>query len=139
MKKIILSTAFLVCAVFINLNSYADASANSLVDPDSIDPEIEQVMYIIEPTDLKVHQYSNGIPSSFNVKLCNVCQTKTYAFAKDSSLLLNEISLEIDDLAISLIKKNFNKIQLGIDRSNGTISYLYLGGINELTPPMQEL
>lgn len=119
-------------ALFISTTCQAELSINSLVDPDSIDPEMSQVMYTINTQDIKVQQYNNGVPSSFYLKLCNTCRVKVYQLVNNAPLLLNERAIKIEDLAISLIKKGFRTVQLGIDRTSGTISYLYLGGVNEL-------
>lgn len=127
MHKLILGIVF-----FISTYCYADLSANNLIDPDSIDPDMSQVMYRIDAKNLKIQQYSNGAPSAFTLKLCNTCKMKTYKLAESPSLLLNEAPLKIGDLATSILKKGFTEIQLGINRTNGTISYLYLGGVSEL-------
>jgi hypothetical protein len=89
-------------------------------------------MYLISPKDIKTTSYEGGSPSSFDLKLCQDCRVKSYTLQTNAELLLNEQPLAIKDLAISLIKKKFNVIQLGIDRSTKTITYLYLGGISEL-------
>lgn len=127
MHKLILSIVF-----FISTFCYADLSVNNLVDPDLIDPEMTQVMYIIDSQDLKIQQYSNGIPSALSLKLCGNCKVKVYKLTKNPSLLFNESSFKIDDLATILLKRGFNDVQLGINRTSGTISYLYLGGRSEL-------
>jgi hypothetical protein len=91
-------------------------------------------MYNIKPTDIKVSAYTNGFPSSLNLQLCDNCSIKNYRLPNDAPLLLNEVALEPKDLTISLIKKKFDSIQLGINRDTASINYLYLGGISELTP-----
>lgn len=102
------------------------------VDPDLIDSEMTRVMYVIHPNDIKATAYQSGHPSAFTIKLCKGCQTKSYSLEKKAELLLNEQPLALKDLTITLIKKKFDVIQLGIDRSNKSITYLYLGGISEL-------
>lgn len=103
----------------------------SAIDPDLVDVEMVKVMYQIAPKDLKTRTYQQGVPSEFNIKLCSHCQIKPYSLIKDAELLLNEQPLALEDLTITLIKKKFDVIQLGIDRSNKTVTYLYLGGISE--------
>lgn len=103
------------------------------IDPSSIDPEMVDVMYLISPRDMKTTAYKGGFPHRFDLKLCKQCLIKSYTLKNNAEFLLNEQPLAIEDLAIQLIKKKFDVIQLGINRSNNTITYLYLGGINELT------
>jgi hypothetical protein len=103
------------------------------IDPDLIDPEMIQVMYRIPPDNLKILAYQNGSPSVFNLKLCMNCQIKPYTLKKEAELLLNDETLALKDLTISLIKKKFDSIQLGINRSTKTVTYLYLGGTGELS------
>lgn len=123
-----LLTSFLLLASLIGLTHTPVTSAN---DPDLIDVEMTKVMYIIGPDDFKISGYQNGNPSALSLKLCQECQIKPYALVESAELLLNEQPLALKDLTITLIKKKFNAIQLGIDRSNKTITYLYLGGISE--------
>jgi len=88
-------------------------------------------MYLIGPDDLKTSAYKSGFPSAFNIKLCDNCQIKSYQLKNQAELLLNEQFLLLTDLTLTLIRKKFDVIQLGIDRSENTITYLYLGGISE--------
>jgi hypothetical protein len=113
--------------------SLAQEAITTPIDPDLVDTEMTRVMYLIGPNDLKTSNYKNGFPSVFNLKLCDNCQIKPYQLKDQAELLLNEKPLTLKDLTITLIKKKFDVIQLGIDRSNKTISYLYLGGISELS------
>ena len=103
------------------------------IDPDLVDVEMIHVMYLISPSDLKTSNYKDGFPSVFNIKLCQSCQIKPYQLKDQAELLLHEQPLALKDLTIALIKKKFDEIQLGIDRSNKTVTYLYLGGISEST------
>jgi hypothetical protein len=103
------------------------------LDPDLIDAEMAEVMYRITPSDLKTIAYNKGSPSVFNIKLCQVCQIKSYALEKGAALLLNDQALALEDLTIALIKKKFDSIQLGINRSTKTVTYLFLGGTGELS------
>ncbi len=101
------------------------------IDPDLIDPEMTNVMYVIGAKDIKISAYSSGSPSALDLRLCNNCQVKSYQLADNAELLMNENPLLLSDLTIHLIKKKFDVIQLGIDRSKQTVSYLYLGGMSE--------
>ncbi len=124
---------FFSLALFVSTVCQADLSSQRLIDPDSIDATMTQVMYRIPLNDLKIKRYSNGFPSAFTLKLCPQCQTKTYNLAQPPSLLLNSKELKIEDLATTLLKKEVEQVQLGINRTDGTISYLYLGGLDELS------
>lgn len=117
--------------LLISSSSFAQKTVLMEIDPDSIDPEMVRVAYIISIDDLNIQSYSNGIPSTLSLKLCNRCKIKTYKLAKSLPLLLNEKPLKADDLTAALLKKVVDEIELGIDRANGTISYLFLGGISE--------
>lgn len=101
------------------------------IDPDLVDAEMTRVMYTISPSDIKISSYKSGSPSIFTIKLCGNCQQKAYTLKDAAELLLHEQPLTLKDLTRALIKKSFKTIQLGIDRSNKTITYLYLGGISE--------
>ena len=103
------------------------------INPDLIDIEMTKVMYRITPSDLQTIAYHNGSPSVFNIKLCLACQIRPYTLEKGAELLLNDQALALKDLTIALIKKKFDSIQLGINRSTKTVTYLYLGGTGELS------
>lgn len=128
---------FILILVLISSSPLAQVDSTSSVDPDLIDVEMTHVMYRIAPSDLKTTAYQDGSPSAFNLKLCKTCFIKSYSLIKDAEILLNEHPLALKDLTISLIKKKFDVIQLGIDRSNKTVTYLYLGGISELNTKKQ--
>ncbi len=125
------SLLLLFTFIFSYLGSSSTLAAGT-IDPNLIDPEMTNVMYLISPDDIKTTAYQSGAPSSFNLKLCKACQIKSYSLKSGAELLINEQPLPISDLAIQLIKKQFDVIQLGIDRTNHTVTYLYLGGIDEL-------
>jgi len=115
----------------IGSTSLAQNTESTAIDPDLIDVEMTKVMYIIPPNDLKISTYDRGQPAAFNLKLCKTCQVKPYSLQDNAELLLHEQVLALKDLTITLIKKKFDVIQLGIDRGNKTITYLYLGGLSE--------
>tara|TARA_B110001454_G_C12434644_1_gene315104 strand:+ start:25 stop:438 length:414 start_codon:yes stop_codon:yes gene_type:complete len=133
MRLLLLSFALIFSYLGSASTLAADSSNLDLIDPNSIDPEMTSVMYLISPDDIKTTAYKSGAPSNFNLKLCKACQIKPYSLKIDAELLLNEQPLTINDLAIQLIKKQFDVIQLGIDRTTNTITYIYLGGISELS------
>ncbi|MFT4907392.1 MAG: hypothetical protein ACI978_001474 [Oleispira sp.] len=112
---------------------FAQMATPTGLDPDLIDPEMADVMYRIAPSDLKTISYQNGSPSVFNIKLCQACQIKPYRLEKGAEILLNDQTLALKDLTVALIKKKFNSIQLGINRSTKTVTYLFLGGTGELS------
>lgn len=122
----------LTIILFISSHSLAELTIAKGIDPDLVDSNMTQVMYMISPKDIKITSYTGGFPSSLDLKLCNACMIKSYSLKSNAELLLNEQPLAIKDLAINLIKKKFDVIQLGIDRSTKAITYLYLGGISEL-------
>lgn len=124
-------TLLTITFLLISSWSLAQTLNNSRIDPDLIDPEMSRVMYLIGPKDIRITSYRSGHPSAFELMLCEGCQKKEYQLAKDAELLLDEEVLAVKDLAINLIKKEFDVIQLGIDRSNRTVTYLYLGGLSE--------
>jgi len=120
----------LLLLLLIGSISFAQVNSSE-IDPDLVDVEMVKVMYQVAPSDLKTRSYQQGVPSEFNIKLCPHCQIKPYSLNKDAELLLNAQPLALEDLTITLIKKKFDVIQLGIDRSNKSVTYLYLGGISE--------
>lgn len=131
MRSLIFSFIFIFSTIG-SVNTFAAAPNNSDgIDPNLIDPEMTNVMYLISPRDIKTTAYKGGFPNLFNLKLCKNCQIKPYTLKENAEILLNEQPLAIDDLAIQLIKQQFDVIQLGIDRKNSTVTYLYLGGISE--------
>lgn len=111
----------------------AQETSRANIDPDLVDAEMSQVMYRIAPNDLKTIAYHNGSPSIFNIKLCQTCQIKPYVLEKGAELQLNDQALALKDLTIALIKNKFHSIQLGINRSSKTVTYLFLGGTGELS------
>lgn len=52
---------------------------------------------------------------------------KTYKISDSAVLELSRKPLKRSDLTIELMKKEFNKIRIGIDRTKGEIIYLRLG------------
>ena len=133
MRLLIISCMLIFSSIGSAFTLAAAPSNPSGIDPSSIDAEMVNVMYLISPNDMKTTAYKSGLPHSFDLKLCKNCQIKPYTLKDNAELLINEQPLAIGDLTIQLIKKKFDVIQLGINRSDNTISYLYLGGINELT------
>lgn len=118
--------------LFSSLSS-AELDISNSIDPNLIDPEMTQVMYLIGKNDVKTTSYKSGHPSAFELKLCTTCMKKTYLLKIGADLKIDAQPLAIEDLAINLIKKKFDVVQLGIDRTTNTITYIYLGGISELS------
>lgn len=133
MRLLIISCMFIFSLIGSVFTLAAVPTNPSGIDPSTIDSEMINVMYLISPNDMKTTAYKGGFPHRFDLKLCTNCQIKSYTLKDNAELLINEQPLNIGELTIQLIKKTFDVIQLGIDRSDNTITYLYLGGINELT------
>lgn len=127
-----------ITLILITISAYGQQDPDLLLDPNSIDSEMTKVMYRIGPKDIRTTSYSSGHPSAFELKLCDNCQKKVYQLEKNAHLLLNEEPLALADLAINLIKKKFDVIQLGIDRNKQSVTYLYLGGLSEASPMQLE-
>lgn len=117
--------------LFLSSWTIAQTQNQTDIDPDAIDPEMTKVMYLITADDIRITSYHGGQPSEFELKLCSGCQRKKYQLASEADLLLDGNPLPLKDLTISLIKKKFDLLQLGIDRTNRSITYLYLGGMSE--------
>lgn len=118
--KLLLST---LCFTLLSFNpaSYA------LVDPDSLDPSMPVVSYLIPATDLNIAAYKHGLPSHLKVILCDVCLEKTYLLSSDAILESSRQPLDKSKLTASLLKKDFSQIRLGVDRVKSEIIYLHLG------------
>ncbi len=131
----LLLTTFCIALLSFNHSSYA------LVDPDSLDPSMPVVSYLIPTHSVKIASYKQGAASHLSVMLCYNCQEKTYPLA--SSVILKSFRQPLDrsELTINLLKKNFDQVRLGINRMKGEIIYLHLGAsINdELSPDQKEI
>lgn len=107
--------------------SYAN---NELVDPDSINPSMPVVSYLISESNLEIMAYRLGSPSKLKVKLCQQCSEKIYILDPDAELRLLKQPLATTKLTEALLKKDHPKLRLAINRSKGMIIYLHLG-VNE--------
>lgn len=119
MKKILTTLCFTLLA----LSQYSHA----LVDPDSLDSGLPVVSYLIPADNMKIESYAQGKPSHLRLVLCRNCMEKTYKISDSAVLELSRKPLKRSDLTIELMKKEFNKIRIGIDRTKGEIIYLRLG------------
>ena len=117
-----------------NHSSYAQ------LDPDHLDPSMPVVSYLISADNIKIASYRQGSPSHLSVILCNNCKEKTYALAPTATLESFNQPLKQSELTIKLLKKEFEKVRLGVDRAKGEIIYLRLGASvdDELSPQQQE-
>jgi hypothetical protein len=124
----------LIFTLFLSIYSITSSQAAQPleIEPDLIDAEMTLVMYRIEPNSLKTIAYKNGYPSTLNIKLCQACRIKPYTLEINAEILLNEQPLALEDLSIELIKKNYDSVELGLNRSTQAVTHLYLGGISEL-------
>lgn len=130
MKKILNALCFTLLAM--SQYSY------SLVDPDSLDPSMPVVSYLIPAADMKIESYRQGKPSHLSLILCPNCIEKTYKISDNAVLELSRAPLKKDQLTIQLMKKEFSKIRVGIDRTKQEIIYLRLNASANDELPEQE-
>lgn len=126
-----------LCSTLLSFNH----SSYALVNPDSLDPSMPIVSYLISTDNISITSYSKGSPSHFAVTLCNNCKEKTYSLAPSATLRTFRQPLDKSELTINLLKKKFSKVRLGIDREKSEIIYLHLGASadDEITPQQQNL
>lgn len=117
--KLLLST---LCIALLSFNN----SSYALVDPDALDPNMPVVSYLVFTKNVKIASYKQGSPSHLKVILCDICLEKSYPLASDVTLELSSKPLKKLELTENLLKKNFEKVRLGIDRAKGEIIYLHL-------------
>lgn len=118
--KILLST---ICFAFLTL-SYP---AYSLIDPDSLDPSMPVVSYLISSDNIKIKSYRQGVPSHLTITLCNNCIEKTYSIATTATLKYLRKPIDKSDLALRLLQKKYPLVRLGINRSTQEITNLQIG------------
>lgn len=116
----------LLSAFFIALLSFNNSSF-ALVDPDSLDPSMVVVSYLISSENIKITAYHQGSPSKLSVKLCKNCIVKTYLLDPKAEFKLFNQPLNKTKLTEILLKKGFTQLRLAINRSKGMITYLYIG------------
>lgn len=104
--------------------SHADSS---LVDPDSIDPSMPVVSYLVPESNLEITAYHLDSPSKLKVKLCRTCLEKTYLLDPKAELKLLGEPLDKAILTETLLKKEFPLLRLIVNRSKGMIIYLDIG------------
>ncbi|MFT4764037.1 MAG: hypothetical protein ACI9OH_001130 [Oleispira sp.] len=116
---------FILLAVSCSSMSFSAAELSIIkVDPDTLDPTMPFVIYNIGPKDLSIASYRQGKPSHFTLSLCQACQEKTYPLSPEARLTLNQQTITQSDLAIIVMKKEFNYISLSINRSTKSIDFL---------------
>jgi hypothetical protein len=101
------------------------------VDPDNIDPTMPFVIYNIGPKDLSIASYRHGKPSHFTLLLCKRCKEKTYKLNPEAQLMLNQQAITNSDLALIVMKENFNYITLTINRSTSSIDFLTFDAVRK--------
>jgi hypothetical protein len=114
----------------VSFSSTADLEIDK-VDPDNIDPTMPFVIYNIGPKDLSISSYRNGKPSHFTLLLCKICKEKAYKLNPDAQLMLNQQAITKSDLALIVMKKNFNYITLTINRSTSSIDFLTFDAVRK--------
>lgn len=130
MKKILTT----LCFVLITFSSYS----YSLVDPDSLNPSLPVVSYLIPSADMNIESYRQGTPSHLRLILCRNCMEKTYKISENAVLESSQNELKKGQLTVQLMKKEFAKVRVGIDRTKGEIVYLRLGASAYDELPNQE-
>jgi hypothetical protein len=118
--KRLLST---LCIALLSFNN----SSFALVDPDSLDPSMSVVSYLISSENLEITAYHLGSPSKLTVKLCKICNAKTYLLDPRAKFKIFNQPLNKTKLTEILLKKEFTQLRLAINRSKGMITYLYIG------------
>lgn len=124
MKLIYLLSVFFTSLIYSTLSVAAGDILTTKVDPDSIDPKMKSVVYHISPENLSIASYRQGNPSHFKVNLCRVCNEKTYQLSPTAELSYNEQALTSRDLALLVMKKEYNHITLTINRAKQSIDHL---------------
>lgn len=102
-------------------------SSYALVDPDSINPSMPVVTYLIPASNLKIAAYRLGSPSKLTVKLCNQCLEKTYDLAPSAKFRLLQQPLDRTKLTEVLLKNQHPMLRLAVHRSKGMITFLHIG------------
>lgn len=119
MKKVLTTLCFALLAF--SQHSY------SLVDPDSLDPSMPVVSYLISSDNIKIKSYRQGVPSHLTVTLCNNCIEKTYSIATTATLKYLRKPIDKSDLALRLLQEKYPRVRLGINRSTQEITNLQIG------------
>lgn len=136
MKLIYLLSVFFTSLIYSTFSVAAGDNLTIKVDPDSIDPKMQSVVYHISPGNLSIASYRQGNPSHFKVTLCRACNEKIYQLSPTVELSYNEQALTSSDLALLVMKKEYRHITLAINRKEQSIDYLIFSDIkkSELNP-----
>jgi hypothetical protein len=102
-------------------------SSYALVDPDSINPSMPVVTYLIPANNLKIAAYRLGSPSKLTVKLCSQCSEKTYDLAPTAKFRLLQQHLEKEKLTEVLLRNEHPMLRLAVHRNKGMITFLHIG------------
>jgi len=124
MKLIYLLSVFFTSLIYSTFSVAAGDNLTIKVDPDSIDPKMQSVVYHISPGNLSIASYRQGNPSHFKVTLCKVCNEKIYQLSPTAELSHNEQAINSSDLALLVMKKEYLHITLTINREKQSIDYL---------------
>lgn len=116
--------SILISSILLSSTSFSAIDDFEKIDPDSIDPNMPFVIYNISPKDLSIASYRQGKPSHFALILCRMCKEKTYPLSPEAQLIFNQQAITQSDLAIIVLKKEFNYISLTINRSTQSIDFL---------------
>ncbi|MFT6270887.1 MAG: hypothetical protein ACJAVV_003726 [Alphaproteobacteria bacterium] len=114
----------------VSFSSTADLSIEK-VDPDNIDPTMPFVIYNLGPKDLSIESYRQGKPSHFTLLLCKKCKEKIYKLNPEAELMFNQQAINKSDLALIVMKKNFNYITITINRSTNSIDFLTFDAVRK--------
>lgn len=130
MKKILTTLCFTLLA----LSHYSYA----LIDPDSLDPGLSVVSYLIPADNMKIESYTQGKPSHLRLVLCRNCIEKTYKISDSAVLELSRKPLQQDQLTIQIMKKEYAKVRVFIDRTKAQIISLHLDANSGDAEPPEE-
>lgn len=93
---------FFTTIILLLLSNLTLSQTQGEIDPDTVDPEMMNVMYLISKDDIRITSYRSGHPSEFELKLCARCQRKKYQLASEAELLINGNPLVLKDLTLNL-------------------------------------
>jgi hypothetical protein len=132
MKLTVFLPVFLLSILYSTTSFSAKDNSNfEKVDPDSIDPKMTSVIYHISPKDLSIASYRQGKPSHLSVLLCRQCKIKTYSLSTEAQLIRNQESISNNNLALIIMKKEYNYVTVSINRNTQSIDYLVLDDVKK--------
>lgn len=113
--------------LFLSLFLSATYADSFLVDPDSLDPSMPSVDYLISSKNLAISKYHLNVPSLLKVKLCKKCLEKKYKLDNSAELRFEGKPLDKKELTETILKNTFSHLRLRVNRKKNMITYLYLG------------